>query len=224
MAEAPLRLLVVDDHGVFREGLVALLAAFPDVEVVGQAADGLSAVEEAARLEPALILMDLHMPVLDGVEATRRIVAARPDAHVLVLTMLEDDASVFAALEAGARGYLLKESGRGELERAIHAVAEGQAVLHRDVAPRVLAAATAAPRRDTPDPGAFPFLTDRERQVLDLVARGLTNPAIASRLYVSEKTVRNHVSNLFAKLHVTSRAQAVARARDAGYGDGPTRP
>jgi DNA-binding NarL/FixJ family response regulator len=210
------RVVVVDDHTVFRDGLTAILGSLPDTEVVGEAADGLQALEVVTATEPDLVVMDLHMPHMNGVEATRRIVATHPDTVVLVLTMLEDDASLFAALEAGAKGYLLKESGRADLARALDAVSNGQAILDQAVAARVLR----GDRDDgvEPDPSAFPFLTEREREILDLVARGLTNPAIAARLYLSEKTVRNHVSNVFAKLHVSDRAAAVARARDAGYG------
>jgi DNA-binding NarL/FixJ family response regulator len=192
------RVVVVDDHAVFREGLSAILASLPHVEVVGEAGNGLEAVEVAAAAQPDVVVMDLHMPVLNGVEATRRILAERPRTVVLVLTMLEDDASLFAALEAGARCYLLKESGRTDLARALEAVAAGQALLDQAVAARVLQGPREA--AGAPDPHAFPYLTERE--VLDLVARGLTNPAIAARLYLSEETVRNHVSNVFAKLHV----------------------
>lgn len=210
--------VVVDDHAVFREGLAALLASLPDTEVVGEAANGLEAVAVVDERRPGIVVMDLHMPVMNGVDATRRIVAQHPDTAVLVLTMLQDDATVFAALDAGARGYLLKESGRADLARALDAVASGQAILDGAVAGRVLAGAGGGERSAGRDPDAFPLLTDREREVLDLVARGLTNAALADRLYLSDKTVRNHVSNIFAKLHVTDRATAVARARDAGYG------
>ena len=214
------RVLVVDDHAVFRDGLAVILDSLPDVVVVGTAADGLEAVTAVEELHPDIVVIDLYMPHMDGVEATRRIVSQQPDTAVLVLTMLDDDDSLFSALRAGARGYLLKESGRADLERAIQAVAAGQGILDGPVARRVLASA----RRDTddqptPNPRTLPFLTDREHEVLNLIARGLTNSAIAARLFLSEKTVRNHVSNIFAKLHVTDRAAAVARGRDAGYGE-----
>jgi DNA-binding NarL/FixJ family response regulator len=216
---SPQRVLVVDDHAVFREGLTAILESLDDVEVVGGAADGLTAVQAVQDLRPDIVLMDLHMPRMDGVEATRRIADLRPDTAVLVLTMLADDDSIYSALEAGARGYLLKESGRSELERAIGAVASGQGILDGRVARRVLGSSRRGTWTATVcDRSAFPHLTDREHEVLDLLARGLTNAAIAARLHLSEKTVRNHVSNVFAKLHVTDRAAAVARARDAGYG------
>jgi DNA-binding NarL/FixJ family response regulator len=214
-----MRVVVVDDHGVFREGLAAILGSLDGVEVVGIAADGAEAIETVQALRPDVVLMDIHMPVMNGIDATRSITMTDPDVAVLVLTMLEDDASVFAAIDAGARGYLLKESGREDLARAMFAVSRGQAILDASVAGRVLRGPRDPERSDTrPDPRAFPFLTAREREILDHIARGLTNPAIASRLVLSEKTVRNHVSNIFSKLHVNDRAAAVARARDAGYG------
>jgi DNA-binding NarL/FixJ family response regulator len=210
------RVVVVDDHPMFREGLASMLATVPDTEVVGQAADGDEAVRLAAELEPDVVLMDLHMPGLNGLEATQRIRARHPDVKVLVLTMLDDDDSVFAAVRAGAHGYLLKEAAREDVIRALDGVAAGQAVLDPNVAQRVLAAVTRPVA--APDAGAFPYLTQREREILDLLARGLTNAVIAQRLFLSEKTVRNHVSNIFAKIHARDRAEAVARARDAGYG------
>ena len=212
------RVLVVDDHPLYREGLLTALAAAGDgIDVVGEAADGAEAVERVAALEPDVVLMDLHLPVLTGVEATRRITAEHPAVAVLVLTMLDGDDAVFAAMRAGARGYLLKGAGRQEITAAIASVARGEVVFSAGIASRVLAffngpgtaGATAQP---------FAELTEREREILDLVARGLTNGAIASRLFLSEKTVRNHVSNVFTKLQVSGRAEAVARARDAGLG------
>lgn len=211
-----MKVLVVDDHAMFRDGLAAILNSLDDVQVVGTASDGAEAVELSAQLQPDVVLMDLHMPTMNGVDATRTITSTQPDVVVVILTMLEDDASVFSALEAGAHGYLLKESGRDTLAQALQASRHGHAILDTSVAGRVLRGRT--DRRQIPDPNAFPFLTDREREILDLVARGLTNPAIAAKLHVSDKTVRNHVSNIFSKLHVNDRAAAVARARDAGYG------
>jgi DNA-binding NarL/FixJ family response regulator len=213
------RVVVVDDHAVFREGLSALLSSLPGTEVVGEAGDGLEAVAVVDKTSPDVVVMDLHMPRMNGVEATRRILDAHPEISILVLTMLQDDATLFSALDAGARGYMLKESGRADLARALDAVDAGQAILDAAVAGRVLAGtAVEGDRSVTPDPAAFPFLTAREREVLDLVARGLTNAAIAARLHLSDKTVRNHVSAIFTKLHVDDRAALVASARDAGYG------
>ena len=208
---------MVDDHPLYREGLVTALGSMSGVEVVGEAGDGDSAVELFRATAPTVVLMDLHMPGMNGIETTRRLLQEDPQAAVLVLTMLEGEDSVFAAMRAGARGYLLKGADRAEIERAVRTVASGEVVFSAAVAGRVLAwfrSGGAGADRVVP----FPELTEREREVLDLVARGLTNAEIARRLVVSDKTVRNHVSNVFAKLHVASRAAAVARARDAGLG------
>ena len=211
-----LRVLVVDDHPTFRRGLGALLASLPDVELVGEAADGEAAVERAAALEPDVVVMDLDMPGLGGVEATRRIVAAQPSVAVLVLTMLDEDESVFAAMRAGARGYVVKGADTDDVLRALESVARGDAVFGPAVASRVLSYLTRP--LSARDPLLFPELTDREREVLELMARGLSNGEIARKLVVSPKTVRNHVSNVFTKLQVTDRAEAVERARRAGLG------
>ena len=216
----PLSVVVVDDHPLYREGLTTALESMPGVEVVGEAGDGETALEVVGRLRPAVVLMDLHMPGTNGIDTTRELVRRDPDVAVLVLTMLEGEESVFAALRAGARGYLLKGAGRAEIERAVRAVAQGEVVFSPAVAGRVLAWFRGAGSGGDPA-SPFPELTEREREVLDLVARGLTNAEIARRLVVSDKTVRNHVSNVFAKLHVTDRASAVARARDAGLGAPP---
>jgi DNA-binding NarL/FixJ family response regulator len=207
-----LRVLVVDDHPLFREGLAALLQDLSLVESVGQAANGREAVDRVAALAPDVVLMDLHMPEMDGIEATRRIVLDHPRTAVLVLTMLENDASIFEAMRAGARGYLPKEATLDDIARALEAVASGQAIFGGAAATRILAS-LAAPARATGIAG----LTEREEEVLHLLAQGLTNAAIAERLSVSDKTVRNHVSNIFNKLGVSDRAAAVARARDSGY-------
>jgi DNA-binding NarL/FixJ family response regulator len=207
--------LVVDDHAVFRAGMTAVLSAMDDVEVVGEAPDGETAIELVPRLRPDLVLMDLRMPGMGGLGATARITEHHPEVSIVVLTMNDDADSVFAALRAGARGYLLKESGADDVERTIAAVMRGEAVFGARVAEQVVGffagAASAAPQ-------AFPDLTAREREVLDLMARGLDNASIARRLFLSEKTVRNRVSDVLAKLRARTRAEAVARARDAGIG------
>lgn len=211
-----LRVLVVDDHPTFRRGLGALLASLPDVELVGEAADGEAGIELAAALEPDVVVMDLDMPRLGGVEATRRIVAAQPSVAVLVLTMLDEDESVFAAMRAGARGYVVKGADTDDVLRALESVARGDAVFGPAVASRVLSYLTRP--LSARDPLLFPELTDREREVLELMARGLSNGEIARTLFVSPKTIRNHVSNVFTKLQVTDRSEAVERARRAGLG------
>jgi DNA-binding NarL/FixJ family response regulator len=215
-----LTVLVADDHPVFRDGLQVTLEDTPDVEVVGAVADGQAAIEQARRTRPDVVLMDLRMPGVGGIEATARIVAELPATAVVVLTMSEDDDSVFAALRAGARGYLLKEASAEDITRAVRAVAGGEAVFGPRIADRVLAFFSAAALR-----GAaavpFPQLSDREREVLDLVAQGCDNHTVARRLFLSEKTVRNHVSACLHKLQVASRAEAVALARDAGLGGNP---
>jgi DNA-binding NarL/FixJ family response regulator len=216
--ESVLRVVVADDHPMFREGLAATIDGLPRRKVVGQAATGLEAVELAQQAQPDVVVMDLHMPQMNGIEATRHITQRHPQVAVLVLTMLEDDASVVSAMQAGARGYLLKEANRAEIARALEAVAAGEVIFGPSVAARVLTLFSATTGTQRPGQPAFPELTEREQEILELVARGLSNPAIASRLFLSEKTVRNHVSNVFAKLHVTDRAAAVARARDRGYG------
>ncbi len=209
-----IRVMVVEDHPVFAEGLVALFRDLPEVEVVGVAGTGEAAVELVDQVVPDVVLMDLHLPGISGIEATSRITARHPGVAVLALTMLSDDASILAAVRAGARGYLLKEATPADIVRSLEAVASGQVVFGAATGSRVLAALTASAVRPRP----VPELTERELEVLDLVAAGLTNNAIARRLYLSEKTVRNHVSNIFAKLGVSDRAAAVARARDAGLG------
>jgi DNA-binding NarL/FixJ family response regulator len=212
-----LRVLVVDDHPLFREGLTEIVADLAGVEVVGEAGDGAAAVSAARELTPDLVVMDLHMPGVNGIEATRQILADAPDTLVLVLTMLENDEAVVSALRAGARGYIVKGAARAEIARAIEGVASGDVVLGPSVGAKVLGMfnqGAARGGRIVP----FPELTDRELEVLDLVARGDTNGAIARRLFLSEKTIRNSVSTIFAKLGVGSRAEAVARARDAGLG------
>lgn len=214
--EKQIRILIVDDHAVFRDGLRTLLINTPDTLPVGEAANGREAVERAAELKPDVIIMDLQMPVMDGVEATRQIVEAQPEVNVLICTMFQDDASVFAAMRAGARGYVLKEATHRDLLLAVRAVYVGDAIFSASVARRMVEYFhTAIPRSQAPMP-PFPELSDREREVLVLMAHGLDNGAIAGRLTVSLKTVRNHVSNILAKLQVAGRVEAVMRARDAG--------
>jgi DNA-binding NarL/FixJ family response regulator len=212
--DEPIRLLVADDHAGFRSGLEALLATQPDFEIVGQAETGDGAVAQALSLQPDVVLMDLNMPGLDGIAATRRIVDTSPHIAVLVLTMADNDAAVFDALRAGARGYLLKGADRAELTRAIRGVASGEAIFGPDVARRLMAYFADAPVRAP----AFPELSDRELEVLELIARGMSNQQIVDRLVISPKTVRNHISNIFSKLQVRDRAEAVVRAREAGMG------
>ncbi|GAA3445158.1 response regulator [Planomonospora venezuelensis] len=217
-APAPPRVLLADDHPVYRDGLRMMLASTGAVDVVATAADGAEAVVLAGRLRPDVVVMDLQMPGLGGIEATRRIVSAHPGTGVLVLTMHDDDESVFAAMLAGARGYLVKGADQGEILRAITAVASGEAIFGPALAGRVTAyfarLATLRPTVEEP----FPQLTAREREVLDLIAAGLPNRAIAERLVLSPKTIRNNVSNVLAKLQVADRAEAIIRARDAGLG------
>jgi DNA-binding NarL/FixJ family response regulator len=213
--DSPIRVLIADDHPVFRFGLRALLETEEDVEVVGEATTGAQAVALAAELRPAVILMDLNMPEVSGLDATRRILENHPETGILVITMFDDD-SVFAAMRAGARGYVLKGAEGEETVRAIRAVANGEVIFSPAVAARVVQFLAQPPHKDAGLP--FPELTSREREVLDLMAEGLTNTAIAGRLVLSPKTVRNHVSNIFGKLQVASRSEAIVKAREAGLG------
>ncbi len=213
IADDTIRVMIADDHQLFRDGLRALLLADPNAEVVGEAATGDTAVAMAMAMQPDVILMDLQMPGLNGIEATRQIVAASPHIGVLVVTMFSDDRSVFAAMRAGARGYLLKGADRDEIVRAVLAVAGGDAVYGGAVARRVVDSLTGVAR--TP---VLPELTGREREVLELLATGLPTGQIARRLALSDKTVRNHVSAVLTKLQVPDREAAAARARAAGMG------
>ena len=213
MSEADLiRLVIADDNGEFRAGLRGLLAAQPDLEIVADAATGAEVLRQAAQLVPDVVLMDLQMPDLNGIEATRRLVAASPHIGVLVVTMFEDDESVFAAMRAGARGYLLKGARKAEIVRAIRAVASGEAIFSPTIARRLMNFFS----HRQPGPAVLPELTEREREILTLIAQGQANESIATQLGLSLKTVRNHVSNIYAKLQVADRAQAVLRAREAG--------
>jgi DNA-binding NarL/FixJ family response regulator len=212
--------LVADDHPVFRKGLCALLTSLPGTLVVGEAADGQQAVVRAAELSPDVVVMDLNMPDMGGVEATRRIIAHEAGVGILILTMLEDNESVFAAMRAGARGYLVKGSETDQVIAAITAVGRGEAIFGPSVAQRVLAFLTRP--LSAFDEELFPELSHREREVLDLIASGSNNSDIARALCLSPKTVRNHISSVFAKLQVADRAQAIVRARAAGLGQADT--
>ena len=210
-----IRILVADDHPVYRDGLRALAARSPDLELVGEAANGTDAVAMAEQTLPDVILMDLRMPGMTGIEATRAILDRRPETRILILTMSEDDDSLFAAMRAGARGYLPKDADSEELIRAIRAAALGEVIFGASIASR-LQAFFAPTRARAADP--FPELTEREDEVLELIAQGRSNHDIAARLQISDKTVRNHVANVFNKLRVADRAQAIVRAREAGLG------
>lgn len=216
----PLRVLIVDDHPLFRSGLRALLGTLPDTSVAGEAATGEEAISLAAELQPDVIVMDIQMPDVSGIDATRRILDTSPRIGVLIVTMFEDDYSVFAAMRAGAKGYMLKDADEEDMLHAIRAVSRGEAIFSPAVARRVIDFFTGARSgvELAVPPRAFPALTDREREILDLIAGGLSNPEIAARLYLSPKTVRNHISSIFAKLQVADRAQAIVRAREAGLG------
>ncbi|MGV9455301.1 response regulator [Streptomyces sp. NPDC003635] len=215
------RVVIADDHPMFRYGLATALSASGDVEVVAEAADGGELVAAVERTAPDVVVTDLAMPGLDGTAATRALVAGRPGLAVLVLTLHEDDEALFGALRAGARGYLLKDAGSTEIVRAVLTLASGNAVYGEAVARRIVDFFTGAQRAYAAQ--VFPGLTEREREVLDLVALGLGNHQIAGRLVLAEKTVRNHVSAILYKLQVSDRAAAVARARDAGLGGSPGR-
>ena len=217
-AEDLVRELVVDDHPVFRDGLASLLESVPTIEVVGTAADGEQACTAVRDQQPDVVVMDIGMPVLDGIEATRRIVAEHSSTGVVVLTMSEDDNTVFAAVRAGARGYLLKGADQEEVVRAITTVDAGGAVFGAALATRIAEFFASGSR---PAAAAFPELTAREREVLDLVAAGRSNAQIAATLFLSPKTVRNNVSNVLTKLQAADRAEAIIRARDAGLGSTP---
>jgi DNA-binding NarL/FixJ family response regulator len=215
----PIRVLVVDDHPLFREGLAALLNAAAETEVVGEACNGAEAIRQVEGVQPDIVLMDIHMPDMNGIEATRRILADQRDTGIIMLTMLEDDDSLFAAMRAGARGYILKGADKAEVLRTVTAVAGGQALFGPAIARRL----TQFFRRGGQIEAAvvpFPDLTDREREVLALIARGANNNDIADQLHISAKTVSNHISNIFNKLQVADRAQAIVKAREAGLGNG----
>jgi DNA-binding NarL/FixJ family response regulator len=214
-----IRVLIADDHPLFRDGMHGLLDSVEETEVVGEAASGEEAVALAREVRPDVILMDLNMPGMNGIAATREVLSGDPNVGVLVVTMLEDDDSVFAAMRAGASGYVLKGAEQAEMLRAIRAVANGEAIFGPGVARRVMGLFS-APKPAAPQ--AFPELSEREREILELLAQGRSNPEIAGDLSLSLKTVQNHVSNIFRKLQVADRAQAVIRAREAGLGEDRT--
>jgi DNA-binding NarL/FixJ family response regulator len=211
-----IRVLIADDHPVFRDGIRGMVEAADHMEVVGEATTGTEAVERARDLTPDVVLMDLKMPGLNGVEATRSIVQSLPGTHVLVITMFEDDSSVFAAMRAGARGYVLKDAQREEILRAIRAVSHGEAIFSPAIASRLMTVLSAG--RAPVGEATFPDLTEREREVLDLVAQGRSNAEIGHTLQLSSKTVANYVSTILTKLQIPDRAGAIIRARDAGMG------
>lgn len=216
MPQTPIRILLADDHQFFRDGLRAFIVAQPDLELVGEAATGDDVVAKAQMLRPDVILMDLRMPGLNGIEATRQIVRTQPEARILVLTMVEETEAVLAAMRAGARGYILKDADHEDLLLSIRAVAKGEALFGRAVAGRLLSLlANWSPH----DPRAlFPQLSEREREILSLMARDFSNQAIADQLGLSLKTARNHVSSILAKLQAADRVEAAERARSAGLG------
>lgn len=212
-----IRVLVVDDHPMFCNGLHVLLDSLPQMKWVGEAGSGQSAVDLALELQPDVILMDIQLPGMNGIDATRQILRDSPHIGVLMVTMYEDDDMVFAAMQAGARGYLLKGSDQDEIIRAIQAVSGGEAIFSPSIARR-LVSYFSRPQAATVPPTLFPELTEREREILDLIASGYNNTEIAERLVLSGKTVRNHVSNVLSKLQVSDRAHAIIRAREAGLG------
>lgn len=215
---APIRLLIADDHRLFREGVKALLATAGDIDIVDEAENGAAAGEDCKRLTPNIVLMDINMPGLNGIQATQQVLAHSPQTGVIMLTMLEDDASVFAAMRAGARGYILKGASPDEMLSVIRSVAEGQALFGPAIATRLVNFFQEL--RYTPTPSSpqslFPELTERELEVLHLIAQGYNNQEIAQKLVISPKTVRNHITSIFSKLQVADRAQAIILARQAG--------
>jgi len=212
--ETPLRVLMADDHPLFRKGLRTLLDSIPGMLVVGEATTGEAAVAMTLELEPDVVLMDLQMPGGGGLAAIRQLMARKPDVRVLVVTLFEDDESVFTALKAGARGYVLKDADEADVLRAIEAVAQGEAIFSPAIAARLMDYFAAT--QTSPGAATLPDLTEREREILALIARGRSNAQIAETLSISIKTVRNHASNIFNKLQVADRAQAALRAREAG--------
>ena len=217
MTTERVRVLIADDHPVFRDGLAALLGTQPGVDVVATAADGAEAVALATEHRPDVVVMDLQMPEMNGIEATRRLSETLPETRVLVFTMGEEDGTVLAAMRAGARGYLVKGASQEEVGRAISTVQAGGLVFGASLALRIADLLSGA---SAPDRAAFPQLSERELEILDLIAAGRNNAQIAQELFLAPKTVRNNVSNILAKLQATDRAEAIIRAREAGLGGG----
>jgi DNA-binding NarL/FixJ family response regulator len=209
-----IRALIVDDHILFRDGLKALLQSAPEFELVGEASSGEEAIELAATLSPAFIVMDIRLPGLNGLEATKEILRENASLNVLIVSMFDDDASVFAAMQAGARGYVLKGATHAELLRALRAVANGEAIFSPAIATRLTSYFSKLPTPFTPQ--LFPELTEREREILRFLAQGASNQEIAVRLELQPKTVRNHISNILAKLQAADRNEAARRAREEG--------
>ncbi|MCL4859568.1 MAG: response regulator transcription factor [Caldilineaceae bacterium] len=216
MSNQPIRLFVADDHTLFREGVRALLSATTDIACVGEAATGEEAVRQIIASQPDVVLMDINMPGINGIEATRRILRDYADVGIIMVTMLEDDASIFAAMRAGARGYVLKGANHQELLQSIRAVAQGQVLFGAAIATRMTQFFAKAQGIDTEQ--SLPELSEREREILELMSHHYTNPEIAQQLGIGDKTIRNHVSNIFNKLQVATRAQAIDKARQAGLG------
>ena len=216
----PIRVLIADDHALFREGVHAILKSVPDIEVVGEAGTGQEVITLASDLKPDVILMDIQMPDLNGLEATRHIFETRSEAEIIIVTMLEDDDSLFSAMCAGARGYVLKGADKAEMLKSIRAVAGGEVLFGPTIATRLLNLFRERQKQPKNEPLSIPFpdLTDREREILTYIGHGNTNNEIAEKLTISLKTVRNHVANIFNKLQVANRTQAALRARDAGLG------
>jgi DNA-binding NarL/FixJ family response regulator len=214
-----IQLLIADDHRLFRDGLKALLSVTEDIQIVGEAASGEDALKQSASLQPDIILMDINMPGMNGIQTTQRILEKLPTTGIIMLTMLEDDTSIFNAMRAGARGYLLKGASAEEVLQVIRAVADGQALFGPTIAARLMNYfKDLAVRPVAPTQSPFPELTERELEILRLISQGLNNPEIAQKLVLSPKTVRNHITNIFSKLQLANRAQAIVRAREAGLG------
>ena len=216
----PIKVLIADDHVFYREGVRALLGSVTEVEVIGEANNGEEVIVQAGNIQPDVILMDLKMPGMNGIDATRRIHETHPEIGVLVITMFDDDDSVFAAMRAGARGYLLKDADKDEVVRAIIAVERGEAIFSPAIAQRMMqyfsSSPSASSKKNQPD--EFAELTERELEILDLIAQGHNNLTISNKLSLSIKTVQNYVSSILTKLQVADRSQAIVRAREAGLG------